>query len=238
MGNEWHLIEIFFRANYGTSITVYKDEPLIFSMSILNYGNVQVRFGGPNGWTDFIKFQVLSDDAWKEVYWPLWLLEKHPSSEIAELDSSNSCYVEFGIDPEDAKRPREEFQVRSVIQLAEGVKVESNIVTVSFLKDKMPEAERETEEKLLASGRYAYKRKLYGDARKYIQRIMKTTPSSISALSLLGDLEEKEGNLALALSAYEIAVEEFHTQNPNITEPPEVILNKIDRLKALIEKEQ
>lgn len=237
-GNTWHLVELVFRANDETSVKVYRDEPMIFSISILNYGSAQVRFGGLKGWVSFIRLQTLSDGEWKVVDWPLWILENLPASEVAELDSSTPCYLEFGIDPDDANRPEEVYQVRAVLQLGEDVKVESNTITVSFLKNRMPKAERETEEKLLACGRYFFKRKLHGDARKYAQMVLKSDPSSIEALNLLGDIEEREGNFEQAISAFEKAAEEFRTQKPRITEPPEVFLYKIEKLKILTEKKE
>lgn len=190
------------------------------------------RLGGPLGWPNFIKFQVLLEDAWKYVDWPLKLLKYHPESQMVTLDASTSCFVEFGLDPQDAQRPTGEFQVKAVVEIAKDITVESGVVTLNLLKKKMPVAERKKEETLLAKGRYAYKRGLYEEALGHVQTILKADPHSLPALDLLGDIEEKRGNLPAALSAYEKALEEFLKQLPDVREPPRALENKINRLRA------
>jgi len=190
------------------------------------------RLGGPLGWPHFIKFQALMEDAWRYVDWPLKLLKHHPESLVVTLDASTSCFVEFGLDPQEAQRPIGEFQVKAVVEIAKDIIVESGVFTLNLLKKKMPVAERNKEETLLAKGRYAHKRGLYEEALGYVQTILKADPHSLPALDLLGDIEERRGNLPAALSAYEKALEEFLKQLPDVREPPRALENKINRLRA------
>jgi len=194
------------------------------------------RIGGPEGWPKFIKFQALSEGTWREVNWPLKLLMYLPMSQVADLDATTSCYVEYGLDPEDAKRPKGEFQVKAVVEIAKDITVESDVVTINFLQKKMPKAERSKEENLFAKARYAYRRGLYDEALGFIQSALKINPSSIPSLNLLGDIEHKMGNLPEALSAYEKAFEEFNKQLPKVREPPRLIIKKINMLRASIKK--
>ncbi len=278
--NESHRISIVCRADGGTSITVYENEPLILSVSMVNDGAITAasynyplkdeikelenrfkagymeeeefkasveeiesrimrervyRLGSPEGWPQIIKFQALSGDTWREVNWPLKVLIYLPKGQVANLDAVTSCYVEYGLDPEDAKRPKGEFQVKALVELSKDEAVESNVVTVNLLKGKVPKGESETEERLIARGEYAYKRRLYDEALNFVQRALEINPSSIPALNLLGDIEHIRGNLSVALSVYENALEEFNKQQPGRREPPHLIIKKIKRLRALTE---
>lgn len=276
------LPEIFmmFRANDDeTSATVYEDEPLIFSVSMINdtaitarsynfpleeriqelerrfrankieeeefrnaveeieRGMMKVRvyrFGGPMAWPHFIKIQALSDDVWKDIDWPLWLLLYRPFDQVAELDDSTTCYVEFGLDPNDPNRPKGEIQIKATVNMFGFETLESNDVTVNFLKKKMPKAESEKEETIVAKGKYAFKRDLYDEAMDYAQGALKAYPISIPAQILLADIQEGRGNISAALSAYEKALEEFNKQYKDMREPPVFILAQINRLKSLL----
>jgi len=194
------------------------------------------RFGGPKGWPQFIKFQALSENTWRDVNWPLKLSIFYPADQVVELDASTSCYVEYGLDPEDPERPIGEFQVKAIVEIVKNKTVESNVVTLNLLQKKMPMTERSKEENLLNKAEYAYRRGLYEDAEKYVQSVLKANPNSIPALNLLGDVEEKRLNLPAALSAYEKAFEEFNKQYPDRREPPDLIIEKINRLRALMEE--
>lgn len=194
------------------------------------------RFGGPIRWPYFIKFQALSEDTWRDVNWPLKLLLYLPTTQVATLDASTSCYVEYGLDPEDVQRPQGEIQVKAVVEIVKDKTFESDVVTVNFLQQKMPKAERSKEETILFKGRYAYKRGLYEDAMEYVQRALVANPLSLPSLELLGDIEESKGNLRAALSAYEKAREEFYKQYPDMREPPRYFEMKINRLRALMEE--
>jgi tetratricopeptide (TPR) repeat protein len=274
-------IDIQCRANEETSVTVYEDEPLIMSVTIVNdaafyaasynasfkkeiqelerkfkgekmeeneyrravediKGNMLkariYRFGGPEGWPPLIKFQAKSEDAWKEVDWPLWLLLYHPSTLVAELDGTTSCYVEYGLDPEDPKRSKGEFQIRAIVELGKEEIIESNVITVNLLEEKMPKEKRSKEETLLTRTMYEYKRGLNDDALRRVQTVLKGNPSSLRALSLVGDIESRRGNLAEALSAFEKALDEAYKQYPNRREPPLALIRKIDRIKDLMEQ--
>jgi len=274
-------IRMVCRANEQIDTTVYEDEPLILSVSLVNDAAIHassfnapyrdellelerklnakqiakeeyermvkeiegkmlkvkvIRFGGPQGWSNFIKFQIPSRDAWREVKWPLWLLVQNPPSQVADLDASTPCYVEFGLDPKDEKRPKGEFQVKAVAEIVKGKSTESNIVTVNLLEQEMPEPKRGKEETLLALGSYAYKRGLYENAVEYVQRTLQVNPSSTAALNMLGDIEERRGNFSAALSAYEKALEAFYVEFPKIREPPRPIEAKIIRLRALMKR--
>jgi tetratricopeptide (TPR) repeat protein len=279
--NEPPQIDVLCRANEETSITVYDDEPLIFSVAMVNddaataasYNTpledqireierkfkaeqmeekefkraveeiernmlkVRVyRFGSPLGWPHYIKFQALSGDTWRYVNWPLKLLIYHPATQVVDLDASTSCYVEFGLDPEDPQRPKDEFQVKAVVEIAKDITVESDVVTINFLQQKMPKAETSKEGFLLAKGEYAYKRGLYEDAKEYTQRVLKANPHSLLALNLLGEIEEGKKDLSAALSAYEKALEEAYEQYPDRREPPRALLNKIRRIRAMMQE--
>lgn len=194
------------------------------------------RIGGPSGWPQFIKFQALSENTWREVDWPLKLLKYHPTTQVANLDASTSCYVEFGLDPQDSQRPKGEFQVRAVVEIVEDKSVESDVITINFLQEKMPEAEMSKEENLLTRGRYANKRGMYEDAKKYVQKILKANPYHHSALILLGQIEENRKDFSAALSAYEKALEESYKQYPDRREPPSYLLRKIERIRAMMEE--
>ena len=192
------------------------------------------RLGGPMGWPRFIKFQYLSEDTWEDVDWPLKLLVHHPDTQVVDLDASTSCYVEFGLDPQDAQRPKGEFQVRAVVEIVKGKNIESDVVTVNLLQKKMPKAKTSKEETLLAKGRYAFKRGLYEDAKEYVQRVLKGNPHSLLALDLLGDIEERRKDLSAALSAYEKALEEYNKKYPGTREPPRILLMKIDVIRNMM----
>jgi tetratricopeptide (TPR) repeat protein len=275
------LPEIFmtFRANDETSATIHEDEPLIFSVSMINdaaiaatsynfpleeriqelerrfkankieeeefrnaveeieRGMMKVRvyrFGGPMAWPHFIKIQALSEGVWGDIDWPLWLLLYRPVDQVAELDDSTTCYVEFGLDPNDPKRPQGEIQVKATVNMFGFETTESNVVTVNFLKQKLPEAESVKEETIIAKGEYAFKRGLYDEAMDYAQRALKAYPISIPAQLLLADIQEGKGNISAALSAYEKALEESNKQYKDVREPPVFILTQINRLKSLM----
>lgn len=192
------------------------------------------RLGGPMGWPRFIKFQSLSEDTWEYVNWPLKLLAHYPDTQVVDLDASTSCYAEFGLDPQDAQRPKGEFQVRAVVEIVKGNNIESNVVTVNLLQEKMPKAKTSEEETLLAKGRYAYKRGLYEDAKEYVQRVLEANPHSLLALDLLGDIEERRKDLSAALSAYEKALEEYNKKYLDTREPPRILLMKIDMIRDMM----
>jgi tetratricopeptide (TPR) repeat protein len=191
------------------------------------------RFGGPMGWTSFIRLQASSEEAWEFVDWPLWTLVSYPAGLVAELDGSSSCYVEYGLDPGDNRRPLGKIQIRALAEIIKGKAFESNVVTVNFLKRKMPKAMREKEDTILSLSEYAFKRGLYDEARVHVQNILEANPNSIGTLSLLGDIEEKKRNISAALSAYEKALDEFDKQYPDFDELPDVLIGNIVRLKAL-----
>lgn len=194
------------------------------------------RFGGPKGWPQFIKFQVLSENTWSDANWPLKLSIFSPADQVVDLDASTSCYVEYGLDPEDPKRPIGEFQVKALAEIVKDKTVESNVVTLNLLQKKMPKNESSKEENILNRAEYAYRRGLYEEAEEYIQSVLKDNPNSIPALNLLGNVEEKRLNLPAALSAYKKAFEEFKKQYPDSREPPDLIIENINRLRALTEK--
>ena len=156
---------------------------------------------------------------------------------MVTLDGWTSCYTEFGIDSEDIGRPQGEIKVKSIVEIGKDMTVESNIVTINFLTEKMPETEKDKEEILIAKGRYAYKRGLYDEAIKYVQKVLQVNPHSLPSLNLLGKIEEKRGNLNAALSAYEKALEEFDKQHPDAYEPPRLIERNISKLQALLKIE-
>jgi tetratricopeptide (TPR) repeat protein len=280
--NEFSQISMACSANEQPNITVYKDEPLILSVSLVNDDAIHAasfnvpledqikelerkfkankiteeefkgaaeeikkemlkvriyRIGGPKGWPYFIKFQSLLKNSWEEFKWPLRLLLQIPSSNVVTLDGWTSCYAEFGLDPEDIERPRGEIKVKSIVEIGKGITVESNIVTINFLTKKMPETEKDKEEVFIAKGRYAYKRGLHDEAIKYVQKALQANPKSLPSLNLLGNIEEKRGNLNAALSAYEKALEEYNKQYPDADEPPRLIESNISRLQALLKIE-
>lgn len=277
--NEFSHISIACKANEQSNIAVYKDEPLILSVSMVNEDAIHAasfnapledqikeierkfkakqiteeifkgkveeikkdmlkiriyRIGGPKGWPYFIKFLTLLEDRWKEVDWPLWLLLHYPSSEVITLNGWTSCYAEFGLDSEDVKRPQGEKKVKAIIEIDKNTTVESNIVTINFLEEKIPEIEKDKEEVLIAKGSYAYKRGLYDEAIRYVKKALQVNPHSLPSLNLQGDIEEKRGNLNASLSSYEKALEEFNEQYPDAYDPPRLIERNIGKLRALI----
>jgi tetratricopeptide (TPR) repeat protein len=194
------------------------------------------RFGGHGGWPSFIKFESIIDKEWKEVNWPLWLLLYQPHDQIANLDGSTSCYAEFGLDPRDSKRPQGKLQVKSYVQMYEGETIESNEVIVEFLAERMSRSKRNKEEVLLSLVRYYYKRRKFEEALKLIQRTLKVNPHSIPALDILGDIESSRGNLRIALNTYKKALEAFYKQQPDIREPPRLLITKIRDLSESIDE--
>ena len=60
--------------------------------------------GGPEGWTHFIKFRYCAEGEWKEFDYPLHILLYYPQQETVEFNGTTSCYIDFGLDPEDADR--------------------------------------------------------------------------------------------------------------------------------------
>jgi len=279
--NEPPQISIMCRANRGTSVKVFFDEPLVLSVTIFNDSAVAAdshnapfrdqirelekkfrekrmeeeefkgavedveqnmlkvriyRFGGPEGWPQFIRFQALSDNTWSDVDWPLKLSIYSPTNQVVDLDASTSCYVEYGLDPEDPERPTGKYQIKAVVEIVKDKIVESNVVTLNLLQKNMPKTQSSKEENLLNRAKYAFRRGLYKEAEEYVQSVLKANPNSISALHLLGKIEEKKSNLSAALSAYEKALEEVTVQLPDRKEPPHLIIENIKRLRALMEE--
>ena len=194
------------------------------------------RFGGPRGWPQFIKLQVLSENTWSDVDWPLKLSIFSPTDQVVDLDASTSCYAEYGLDPEDPERPTGKFQIKGVVEIVKDMTVESNVVTLNLLEKKMPKTESSKEENLLKRAEYAFRRGLNEEAEEYVQSVLKDNPNSIPALNLLGDVEKKRLNLPAALSAYEKAFEQFNKQYPDSREPPHLIIENINRLRALMKE--
>jgi len=192
------------------------------------------RFGGPTGWTSYVRFQTLSDQVWEYVDWPLWVLVSYPSGLVAELDGQNSCYVEYGLDPEDDRRPNGETEIRAMVEIMKGEPSESNVVTVNFLKRKMSKTMRDKEETIQFLAEYSFKRELYDDARAHLLNILEANPSSIRSLALLGNIEEKKGDLSAALSTYVKTLEEFEKKYPDVDEPPDGLISDIERLLELV----
>lgn len=195
-----------------------------------------IRFGGPTGWTSFVRLQALSKKAWEFVDWPLSTLVTYPAGPVAELDGSSSCYVEYGFDSEDDRRPQGELQIKAIVEIIKGEVSESNVVTVNFLKRKMPKSMKDKEETILVLGDYAFKRGLYEDAMVQVNRILDANPNSIGSLALLGDIEEKRGNFSAALSLFEKALDEFEKQYPDLEELPDALIGDIIRLQALVNR--
>jgi tetratricopeptide (TPR) repeat protein len=194
------------------------------------------RFGGPEGWPHFIRFQALSEKTWRDVDWPLKLSIYSPVNQVVDLDASTSCYVEYGLDPEDPERPTGKYQIKAVVEIVKDKIVESNVVTLNLQQKTMPKTQSSKEENLLNRAKYAFRRGLYKEAEEYVQSVLKANPNSISALHLLGKIEEKKSNLSAALSAYEKALEKVTIQLPDRKEPPHLIIENIKRLRALMEE--
>ena len=195
------------------------------------------RIGGPGGWPHFIKIQSLTGEEWGDVDWPLWPLTHHPQVELAEINASTTCYVEWGFDPDNPKRPEEELHIRAVAKLFGEETIESEAATVNFVAEGLPKAQRENEEVLVAKGEYALKRGLHDEALRYAQAALKANPSSIPALGLLAEIEESKGNLKEALTAFERAFDEFRKQS-KMRDPPRYFIKKIRLLRARLELEQ
>jgi len=192
------------------------------------------RFGSPKGWVPFIQFRVLSKEGWSDLNWPLKLLMNVPPDNVADLDASTSCYIEWGLDPQDSTQvPRGEYQLKAVAKITKPV--ESNVVALTFLSEKLPKTITNSEEQLLARGRYYYKSSLFQEAKNYAERALKINSNSINALVLLGEIEEKRGNYVKALEAYELAEKKFYAQEEEKEyEPPEYIMSKIITLQNLL----
>jgi tetratricopeptide (TPR) repeat protein len=126
------------------------------------------------------------------------------------------------------------MKIKAVVEIIKGEPSESNIVTVNFLKRKMSKAMRDEEETIQFLAEYSFKRGFYDDARAHVQSILEANLSSISALALLGNIEEKEGDLSSALSTYVKALEEFEKKYPDLDEPPEGLISNIERLLELL----
>jgi hypothetical protein len=194
------------------------------------------RFGCPIGWSEFVKIQVMSEGQWVQVDWPIRLLGYFPPEPVAELDELTTCYVEFGIDAEDPKRPRGAHEMRAVTEIIKGEIIESNISKVNFIGKKIPKDRRDSDETLMAKAEYLYKRGRYDESRNVIGKVLETNPNLINALTLLGDIEEKKGGFTAALSAYMNAAEEFEKQYSYLNEPPEILVSNIIRLQALVNR--
>jgi len=192
------------------------------------------RFGSPKGWVPFIQFRVQSTEGWRDLNWPLKLLMHDPPDNVVELNASTSCYVEWGLDPQDStKVARGEYQLKAIVKIMEPV--ESNVVTVIFLGEKLPKAVMNSEEQLLARGRYYYKSCLFKEAKGYAEKALKINSNSIGALMLLGDIEENKGNYTNALKLYRKAEKEVYSQMKGEEyDPPEYIISKIITLQNLL----
>jgi len=194
------------------------------------------RFGGPTGWTSFVRFQTLIDKAWEYVDWPLWLLVSYPSSSVAELDGSNSCYAEYGLDPKEDRIQNGDIKIRAVVEIIKGEPSLSNIVNVNFLNKRMSKTMRDREETIQFLAEYSFKKGLYDDARAHVLSILESNPSSIRSLALLGNIEEMKGELYSALSTYVKALEEFEKMYPDLDEAPDGIISNIERVLELVSK--
>jgi tetratricopeptide (TPR) repeat protein len=194
------------------------------------------RFGSPKGWIPFIQFRVLSTEEWSDLNWPLKLLMYDPPDNVVELNASTSCYIEWGLDPQDSTQvSRGEYQLKAIAKIMKPV--ESNVVTLTFIGEKLSKAITNSEEQLLARGRYYYKSSLFQEAKDYAERALKINSNSLEALVLLGNIEEKRGNYVKALEAYELAEKADYTQKEKEGyEPPEYIISKIITLTKLLEE--
>lgn len=194
------------------------------------------RFGSPKGWTPFIQFRVLSTEEWSDLNWPLKLLMYDPPDNVVELNASTSCYIEWGLDPQDSTQvSRGEYQLKAIAKIMKPV--ESNVVTLTFIGEKLSKAITNSEEQLLARGRYCYKSSLFQEAKDYAERALKINSNSLEALVLLGNIEEKRGNYVKALEAYELAEKADYAQKEKEGyEPPEYIISKIITLTKLLEE--
>ncbi len=192
------------------------------------------RFGSPKGWVPFIQFRVLSKEGWSDLNWPLKLLMNVPPDNVVDLDASTSCYIEWGLDPQDSTQvPRGEYQLKAVVKILKPV--ESNVVALTFLSEKLPKTITNSEEQLLVMSRYYYKCSLFQEAKNYAERALKINSNSIKALVMLGEIEEKRGNYVKALEAYELAEKKFYAQEEEKEyEPPEYIMSKIITLQNLL----
>ncbi len=194
------------------------------------------RFGSPKGWIPFIQFRVLSTEGWSDLNWPLKLLMHDPSDNVVELNASTSCYVEWGLDPQDSTQvTRGEYQLKAIAKIMKPV--ESNVVTMTFLGEKLPKATMNSEEQLLVMGRYYYKSSLFQEAKDYAEKALKINSNSVRALILLGNIEEKKGNYTKALEIYKTAEKKVYSQmKKEQYKPPDYLISKITTLQRLLAK--
>lgn len=196
---------------------------------------VQVKtfsFGGPEGWPEFIKIYAKNKNEWFKTYWPIKLLNYHPRKEVVNLNGKTSCIVEYGIDPEDPQKPKGQFTIKAVLEVASKKNIDSNLCTVNFLTKKMPKSEKELESTMLNLGKYAYKRLQFEKSMDYADSILKINPDSILAWSLKGEIEESRGDLDKADDAYSKSIEAFWKQAPENAEPPVSLIVKSTRVKS------
>ncbi|MFL5741114.1 MAG: tetratricopeptide repeat protein [Flavisolibacter sp.] len=115
------------------------------------------------------------------------------------------------------------------IEVADAV---SNRVELTILALPLPSLLLRTQKMQLELGNFAL---LYGrpdSATIHANTILKTNPSSIDGLVLLGEANIQKNNFHEALSNFETARLNFYKQNPHTPEPPEYIDSMIGWLKS------
>lgn len=186
------------------------------------------RIGGPARWPDFIRFQLKTADAWRNIDWPLHLVMASPDTQVAELDDVHGCYAEFGLDPEEAAAiPRGEYILRAVVVLLGKETLESDPITLNITREELSPKEQVAEQVFYDRGAYSLDRGFIEKARETVRQGLEIYPTSLRLLGLSGDIEVEANNPREALRIFEKVLEEFGRQYPDAEEPPEDLIYMI-----------
>ncbi len=182
-------------------------------------------------WTNVVRFQILVNEEWNPLDWPLELLKTNSAAPILELRSDIIVVAIYALAPKDVEGiPEGTHRVKAITSDAESNPV---AIGVSREEDKSP-----SPTKLENNVGYFMLKGAFDQALTLIQSMLASDPRSVLAIMLMGDLQRAMGNLREALQTYELAREEFVAQDPDFWEPPRVIDAKISEITMLTQEEE
>lgn len=192
-------------------------------------GPVEVGSRVAPWWT---KVTVL-DDRGRQMYWPFEHMAHYPAESVLTLAEGGTAELELGMSPEEFDLEDSGAYTLSVSVDVAGTAepVVSNPVEIVLLDTDMSEEEASSPDHMAALAAFFTKRGRHVDARAVIDQLLQSGKADMSALLLLGELQEQLGDREGAVRTYEHAERLFWEQQPDSYEGPELIASRIVRLR-------
>ena len=199
----------------------------------LNKGTVEpelISLGSKDhAWYESIKFFEYAEGG--KLYplnWPLTVMANPKPEPVVNLGAFGLALVSFGLDPEETQKLNP-GKLTIVCRLD---KATSNQVRVEIQS-----APEEAKSKLPLAN-YFYRQEKYDKARELVEEELASFPSSIGARFLLGEIQEAQGDLELAMQSYLQALADFESKRTEATsEDPQVLLEKIQNLGYRVKRD-